>query len=112
MSLPLLPSADLPVGFAYPPEFLHILTLGVRTLDPWAILGGEELKSRASGMSGRFPDRILVPFARRIDNDDVACWDIGKGAGTISVIHDFATPGWEQREEFEYEYVSGVLPWP
>jgi hypothetical protein len=36
-----------------------------------------------------------VPFARRQDNDDVACWD--SDGHDVAVVHDFATPGWEQR---------------
>lgn len=38
-------------------------------------------------------------FAKRSDCDDTACFEIGKG-GTVQLIHDFASPGWEQRQEF------------
>ncbi|WP_198401404.1 hypothetical protein [Acidipropionibacterium acidipropionici] len=127
MSCELLPIGRLPEGFAYPPEFLHLLGLGIRALDPWRILEGDQLVVRSSGLAARYPDRALVPFAVRTDRDDVACWDLDKGPRAISVIDDFDTPGDEQLESFDefndwlrqaiedlidYEYDSGILPWP
>jgi hypothetical protein len=50
------------------------------------------------------PQRVLVPFAKRQDNDDVACWDVP--TGKVAVIHDSADPGWEARGEF-----SGFYAW-
>jgi len=51
------------------------------------------------GLQTRYPDRKLIPFAKRSDCDYTACFEIGKG-GTVQLIHDFAGPGWEQRQEF------------
>jgi hypothetical protein len=42
----------------------------------------------------------LVPFADRQDNDDVACWERG-GADAVVIIHDFASPGFEDEGSFE-----------
>jgi hypothetical protein len=39
-----------------------------------------------------------MPFARRHDNDDVACFvthDPEQEAGQVIIIHDFASPGHE-----------------
>jgi len=47
------------------------------------------------GLQERYPGRMLVAFARREDNDDVACWEAG-GGGKVIVIHDFASDGWLQ----------------
>ena len=44
----------------------------------------------------------VVPFANRQDNDDVACFDLDRGG--ISIIHDFASVGWEQREVYPTFY--------
>ena len=41
----------------------------------------------------------LIPFARRDDNDDIACFEVGKGQ-RIQIIHDFASEGYEQRGEY------------
>ncbi len=90
---------ELPRGFAYPSTFRRVVALGLIDLEPWSLLSGAALRDRLEGLRHRYPQRTLVPLARRGDNDDVACWDLG--AGTVCVIHDYATPGWEQKHEFE-----------
>lgn len=94
----LLGPADLPSGFSYPREFLRVVALGVIDLEPWRVLDGDRLATRAAGLRNRYRERILVPFAERIDNDDVACWDIDRDR--VAIVHDFAGPGWEHVAEF------------
>ena len=72
----LLSLADLPDGFSYPPEFVRVVELGLTNLEPWWIMSGGPLRDRHAGLARRYPQRVLVPFARRQDNDDVACWDV------------------------------------
>lgn len=99
----LLEVADLPDGFEYPPQFIRVVELGLTDLEPWRVLEGEELALLLDGLGKRYPTRRLVPFARRIDDDDVACWDADR-AGKVSIIHDFASPGWEQQAEYDDFY--------
>ena len=94
----LLGPAELPPGFAYPREFLRVVELGLVNLEPWWIFDGAPLRDRVAGLRTRFPDRVLVPFARREDNDDVACW--ASAPPRVVVIHDFASPGFEDRGGF------------
>src|ERR1700722_13415076 len=94
----LLAVGDLPDGFEYPPLFIRVVELGLTSLQPWWILGGDLLFERNAGLSTRYPARSLVPFARRQDNDDVACWDVA--SGNVVIIHDFSSPNHEQREAF------------
>ena len=94
----LMTETQLPNGFDYPREFVRIVELGLVNLEPWHVLLGEELQRRAAGLRERY-SRILVPFARRQDNDDVACFDVDNNV--IAVVHDFASPGFEQRGTFE-----------
>jgi hypothetical protein len=94
----LLTIDDLPEGFDYPAEFIRVVELGLTDLEPWWIFDGDQLRRRTIGLRERYPERQLVPFARRQDNDDVACWDLAQG--DIAVIHDMASPGWEQRGRF------------
>ena len=94
-----LPDDELPAGFLYPPLFLRMLENELIELQPWQVLQGEALVWRHRGLRTRYPERVLVPFARRCDNDDVACWE-GRGVRVV-VVHDFASPGWERREELE-----------
>ncbi|MEC3917909.1 hypothetical protein [Nocardia sp. CDC160] len=98
----LLSETDLPAGFTYPHEFARIVDLGLLDLEPWNILHGKVLELRYHGMRERYPDRQLVPFAARIDNDDVACWE--HGSSEIVTVHDFAQPGWENRDTYPSFY--------
>jgi hypothetical protein len=93
----LLTSAELPQGFVYPNNLVRAIDLGLKDFDLWWIFEGDLLRGRLSGLKKRYPTRRLVPFAKRQDNDDIACFDLDNGK--ISVIHDFASPGWEQRGE-------------
>lgn len=94
----LLTIAELPEDFDYPAEFIRVVELGLTDLEPWWIFDGDQLRRRATGLRERYPARRLVPFARRQDNDDVACWDLDHG--DVAVVHDLASPGWEQHERF------------
>ncbi len=96
----LLSIRDLPGGFDYPPSFVRVVELGLTNLEPWHVLEGARLRERGRGLAERFPDRMLVPFAVRQDSDDVACWDGARSASEVVVIHDFASPGWEEREVY------------
>ena len=60
----------------------------------------EQVRSRIKGLIQRYPDRRLIPFARRGDNDDIACFEVNKGE-QVMIIHDFASIGYEQRECFD-----------
>jgi hypothetical protein len=93
----LLSISDLPEGFEYPPEFVRIVELELTQLEPWWIIEGDRLRTRYLGLRKRYPSRTLVPFALRQDCDDVACFEPGR-AGVV-IVHDFASPGWEQRDQ-------------
>ncbi|SDT07188.1 hypothetical protein [Microlunatus soli] len=97
----LLASADLPDGFVYPPLFLRVVELGLVELEPWSILHGEQLINRVRGIRDRYPQRKLVPFARRVDRDDVACFDLATTASTVRIIEDFGEPGFELFESYD-----------
>lgn len=89
--------SESPGWFHYPEQFLRIVDQGLLDFDPWIILQGERLRTRFRGIKERYPERQLVPFARREDNDDVACWE--KGRAGVVIIHDFASPGYELKQE-------------
>lgn len=99
MNIELLKTEELPTWFSYPEDFLEALHGGLYDIGPWQILGGNWLRVRHQGLKKRFPDQDLVPFARRLDGDDVACWS-GKSPQSVQVIHDFCAPGWEMRDSY------------
>ena len=99
----LLREDELPTGFTYPKAFLRAVERGLTHLEPWWVFDGDNLRSRARGLRERYPERALVPFARRQDNDDVACWEAGQGE-QVFIVHDFASPGWERRRVYPNFY--------
>jgi len=103
--LDLLLETELPQGFRYPRQFKRVVDLGLTDLEPWYLLEGKPLRDTMSGLAERYPERKLIPFARRQDNDDIACWQAGMN-DEVFIIHDFASPGWEQRGQF-----SGFYDW-
>lgn len=96
----LLDASVLPDAFEYPPELLRMIDLDLTDMDPWTVLTGDALRLRKDGLTERFPARLLIPFARREDNDDVACFEMVESRQLVVRIHDFASPGWERRVEY------------
>lgn len=92
----LLSEDQLPLGFVYPSPFLRMVERGIVHLEPWWVFDGEQLQSRFFGLSQRYLEQALVPFARREDNDDVACWDAQSG-DQVFIVHDHSSAGWETR---------------
>ncbi len=88
-----------PDEFDYPREFVRVVELGLTHLEPCWIIKGDLLRDRYRGLQQRYPTRTLVPFAVRQDRDDVACFV--PDAKHVVIIHDFADPGYEQRDALE-----------
>ncbi|MCR4869840.1 MAG: hypothetical protein K5859_00915 [Atopobiaceae bacterium] len=93
-------ASDLYEGFEYPAGIRKVVELGLVDLDLWWILEAAFAGDYARDMAKRYPDRRLVPFAKRSDCDDVACFDIDR-PGKVEIVHDFADSGWEQRGEYD-----------
>jgi hypothetical protein len=66
---------------------------GLVYLEPWFLLDGEIALVRRQGLTTRYPDRALFPFAARQDRDDVACWNLV--SGRVEIVHDYAESGYE-----------------
>lgn len=99
MSIHLQEIKDLPEGFKYPESFLKVIKLNLINIEPWYIMERDFVITRINGLKKRYPNRNLVPFARRSDNDDIACFELGK-EGEVQIIHDFASQGYEQRNVY------------
>jgi hypothetical protein len=99
----LLEPIDLPAGFTYPRAFVRLVARRLTWFEPWWVMDAAMAVDRIKGMAERYPSRPLVPFAKREDNDDVACFEVGAGE-KVFVIHDYATHGWERREVFDDVY--------
>lgn len=97
-------------GFTYPKAFLKAVELSLIDFDIWYIMDAKQVMLRVEGLRKRYPNRMLIPFARREDNDDVACFEIGE-RNKVFVIHDYASEGWEHRNEFSdfWNWLEGAV---
>lgn len=93
-----LQPADVDVPFVYPTGLDRAIEQGLTDLAPWHIMDREAALLRMRGMRDRYSSKY-IPFARRKDNDDVACIDPARD-GRVVIVHDFASEGFELRREF------------
>jgi hypothetical protein len=102
MSCYLFSPESLPEGFVFPPSFLAFVAKEpIPYLEPWWFLC-EFQKSADFWLAEthrQYPDRKLIPFAKKSGTDDVACFDGASRAPDPKVyyVHAFASPGWEDR---------------
>jgi hypothetical protein len=96
----LLDEMDKPSWVIYHLEYLAMVKNGKDEFLPWYLMDKEQLLIRFKGIQKRYPTRSLFPFARDDQSDDVACWEKDK-PGRVVLIHDFASPGYENKKEFE-----------
>lgn len=86
--------------YEYPEAFKKLVELNLVDFDMWYLIESQQANRRYHDLKQRYPKRQLIPFARRDDNDDIACFEIGK-ENTVQIIHDFASEGFEQRGDFQ-----------
>jgi hypothetical protein len=99
MIMQIVNPAKLPDWLEYPPEYIWLVEHDVVKWPPWYLLNEQLAQLRWDGLQNRFPSRRLFPFAARLDNDDIACWENGK-SGKVIVIHDFASEPFADRREY------------
>lgn len=58
----------------------------------------ERILNGLKGVTERYPNRKLIPFARWDDNDNIVWFEVGK-CEKVQIIHDFGSEGYEQRKE-------------
>lgn len=108
--LQLIDQKNLPEKFKYPDAIYKLIECNLINFDVWYFMDKYSARLRLDGLRQRYPNRNLIPFARRSDCDDIACFDVEQG-GKVYVIHDFASNGYEQREEFDsiWEWLKYVI---
>ena len=91
----LLRPADVGLALPLPAELERLVVLNLINLEPWHVMPRDEARTRFDGLRSRY-QRTYFPFARRGDNDDIACLDPSQ-PGAVTVVHDFASAGSEAR---------------
>ena len=95
----MLEGSDLDVQVKLPEGLLRIVNQNLVDLTPWHVMSRDLAVTRLHGLRQRY-SRKYVPFARRQDNDDLACIDPARPE-EIVVVHDFASEGTELRNRFD-----------
>lgn len=85
--------------FSYPQTLKDLVSEGRVDFGVWYLMKDDKTVRRFQGLQKRYPRRRLYPFARRDDNDDIACFENDDNS-LVHIIHDFAGIGWEQKEVF------------
>ena len=91
--------SDLDVPVKLPGGLLRIVNQNLVDLTPWHVMPRDLAVKRLHGLRQRY-SRKYVPFARRQDNDDLACIDPARPE-EIVIVHDFASEGTELRKRFD-----------
>jgi len=86
--------------FSYPKFFVEIIKMNFLDYGDWYLMNKNQILIRKEGLNDRYPNRKLIPFARRDDNDDIACFDLDC-VEKVFIIHDFSSEGYESRGEFD-----------
>lgn len=99
-----------PQIYKYPEAYKKVVNLNLANFEVWYLMESEIATRRYYDLKKRYPKRALIPFARRGDNDDIACFEIGK-EDTVQIIHDFSSEGFEQRYEYQdvWEWVRAAV---
>jgi hypothetical protein len=90
---------DLDVDLKLPDGLLRIVSQNLVDLTPWHVMPRDLAVKRLRGLRQRY-SRKYVPFARRQDNDDLACIDPAR-PDEVVIVHDFASEGTELRQRFD-----------
>jgi len=94
----IFPDKDLPRWLNYPPEYLRLVEYGLFKFSPWYLLNEKLARLRYEGLRKRYPKQELFPFAARLDNDDIVCWE--NDVSNVIIMHDFASEGYTNRRAF------------
>jgi hypothetical protein len=93
-----LRTEDLDVDLQMPKGLERLHEQNLLNLTPWHIMPRELALKRMRSLRQRYA-RKYVPFARRQDNDELACFDPSV-PDRVVVIHDFASETTEVRRQF------------
>jgi len=95
--------SSAPEGFIFPLSYLDAAE-ELDDIDPlfWLLEMKDALPHWTDILRRQFPDRVLVPFAKDGDSDDVYCFDGNDRSGNppVLLIHSFTDPEWEYRGEW------------
>jgi hypothetical protein len=95
--------------FIIPNAYFRVFELGLTNIAPWRFIEGDEFQVVYATLRVLYPDHYLIPFARRDDNDDLACFVASSpqhSTNEVVIVHLFAS------EEYAFDGVySSFWDW-
>ena len=95
----ILNSQEIPEWLKYPSEYRLLIVENIVNFSPWYLLDAKLARLRYEGLRQRYPSRHFFAFAARLDNDEIACWEIDK-PGRILILEDFMPEEFAALKEF------------
>jgi hypothetical protein len=77
-----------------PSAYFRVFELGLTNIAPWRFIEGDEFQGVYGTLRELYPPHYLLPFARREDNDDVACFVASSPqhiTNEVVIVHLFAS---------------------
>ena len=110
MKIELMDKNKIPYKFEYPNSIKKAVKLELVNIMPWIIMDKKIATETLIGLQSRYPTKKFIPFAFCYSNDEVACFVEGKGE-EVQIVHDFASPGWEERRKYKnfWEWFKSIL---
>jgi len=100
MSVEILNTDDFGVTFNYPDALERLVALKLINFDLWYLMSKEQSMVILRQMKMNCNRKDLIPFARRGDNEDVACFEIGNNEKVV-VLRNCEHLGYRPRQVFD-----------
>lgn len=78
-----------------PTAYARVFELGLTNILPWQFLDGAACRSIYDELRLQYPAHHFLPFARRLDDDDVACVIVSSAdhpVGAVVNVHLYSSP--------------------
>lgn len=73
--------------FEYPEAIERLVALQLVNYDYWYVMKKEQAEIVYEDVRSQCRHKKLIPFARRGDNEDIACFEVGKGENVVILKH-------------------------
>ena len=71
------------IDFAYPEAIERLIALGLVNFDLWYLMGTQQIMQIGELLREQYGTETWIPFARRGDNEDIACFEADFGEKVV-----------------------------
>lgn len=80
---------------AYPEAIERLIALGLVNFDLWYLMGTKQTVQIGEQLREQYRNEKWIPFARRGDNEDIACFEVDSGQKVV-VLRSYELLGYRQ----------------